>query len=121
MDANVHQNQYLKLESPPEPQKIHAITAARLMVSRELYIQHQGLSEKYIIGDFEDSDFCLKLIDSGKNNYFIPAIELYHLERQSQSLTNNHQNNWRENLTYFNCWQHHQKWDQVIQKLNKHD
>jgi len=121
MDANSHQNQYLKLESPPKPQKIHAITAACLMVSRELYIQQQGLSEEYIIGDFEDSDFCLKLIDSGKNNYFIPAVELYHLERQSQSLTNNHQNNWRENLTYFNCWQHHQKWDQVIQKLNKHD
>jgi len=39
----------------------------------------------YIIGDFEDSDLCLRAILAGRRNRVAFDIELYHLERQSQN------------------------------------
>lgn len=99
-----------------QPRKIHAVTGACLMTKKSLYLQAGGLDESYILGDFEDSDFCLKLGEHGYNNYYIPAIELYHLERQSQSLVESH-NGWKVKLSMFNCWQHHVKWNNTLSTL----
>jgi GT2 family glycosyltransferase len=72
------------------------------------------LSEDYIIGDFEDSDFCLRAAAVGRPNWVALDIELYHLERQSQAHIGEAQ--WRTNLTLFNCWQHHQRWGAHLEK-----
>jgi|GEM_PF-2492483 len=98
------------------PQKLAAVTGACMMVSRQLYDLVGGLDEEYIIGDYEDSDFCLKLHAQGRENYYIPNIELYHLERQSLS---QHQNElWRLNRTLYNCWLYNQKWSKYITEKN---
>lgn len=99
-----------------EPRAIGAVTGACLMIDKQLYFQSGGLDESYILGDFEDTDLCLKLGSQGYTNYYIPELELYHLERQSQSLVESH-NGWKTKLSMFNCWQHHIKWNDTIAKL----
>jgi GT2 family glycosyltransferase len=85
-----------------------AVTAACVLVDAELYRSLGGLSEDYIIGDFEDSDLSLRAEAAGRDNWVALDVELYHLERQSQDRIGGP--NWRSNLTLYNCWQHHQQW-----------
>lgn len=87
-----------------EPFRATAVTAACMAIRRALYLQLGGLDEGYIIGDFEDSDLCLRAARQGINTYVVPTITLYHLERQSQSLVP--PGGWKHKLTLFNCWRH---------------
>jgi GT2 family glycosyltransferase len=98
-----------------EPQVMPAVTGACLMISTALYQKVSGLDEQYFLGDFEDSDLCLKLIEQGKQNYYLSNLTLYHLERQSQSLFEN--NDWKTKVTVYNSWQHTKRWDALISKL----
>lgn len=98
-----------------QPQVVPAVTGACLMISKGLYQKVGGLDEQYFLGDFEDSDLCLKLIEQGKKNYYMSNLKLYHLERQSQSLFEN--NDWKTKVTVYNCWQHTKRWDQLISRL----
>ena len=92
-----------------------AVTAACVLVDAALYRELDGLSEDYIIGDFEDSDFCLRAAAAGRTHWVALDIELYHLERQSQNRIGD--SNWRTNLTLYNCWLHNQRWGAVIGKI----
>jgi len=92
--------------------EILAVTAASLMVDRKLYDSVGGLSENYILGDFEDSDLCLKLIEKGRKNRYMPSVSLYHLERQSQNLFSD--SSWKTKVTLYNCWQHDRRWGEFI-------
>jgi GT2 family glycosyltransferase len=76
-----------------------------------------GLSEDYIIGDFEDSDFCLRAVAAGRSNSVSLDIELYHLERQSQARIGD--DRWRTHLTLYNCWQHDRRWSAQLEKLER--
>jgi GT2 family glycosyltransferase len=87
------------------------------MVEARLYRELGGLSEDYIIGDFEDSDLCLRAAAAGRRNYVALDVELYHLERQSQARIGDAQ--WRNNLTLYNCWLHDQRWAAQIEKLQR--
>jgi GT2 family glycosyltransferase len=93
----------------------NALTGACLLLRTALFRDLGGLSEDYIIGDFEDSDLCLRLLQEGKQNYLVPSVELYHLERQSQNMIGT--SDWRTNLTLYNCWLHDQRWDADITLL----
>lgn len=95
--------------------EVEALTGACLMVDKERYKQVGGLDKSYILGDFEDSDLCLKLRLKGYRNYLLSDVQLYHLERQSQNLFADH--DWKSKLTIFNCWQHTERWDSVIRQL----
>ncbi|MBY5921259.1 glycosyltransferase family 2 protein [Ferrimonas balearica] len=96
-------------------QAISTVTAACLMVQKAKFNQVGGFSTDYILGDFEDSDLCLKLIDAGYQNYLLGTEKLYHLERQSQSLVDS--GDWKFKLTLYNAWQHTQMWDNTIEGL----
>jgi GT2 family glycosyltransferase len=89
-----------------------AVTAACSLVKASLFREAGGFSEDYIIGDFEDSDLCLKLRSSGHRNYIALDVELYHLERQSQNRMGD--DAWRTNLTLYNCWLHNSRWEEWI-------
>ena len=97
--------------------QVPAVTAACAMVDARLYRYLSGLSEDYIIGDFEDSDFCLRAAAAGRRNYAALDIELYHLERQSQARIGDAR--WRTNLTLYNCWLHHTRWAAQIEKMQR--
>ena len=98
-----------------KPTEVPAVTGACLMISKALYEKVGGLDEQYFLGDFEDTDLCLKLIEAGKKNYYVSNLKLYHLERQSQSLFEN--NDWKTKVTIYNAWQHTKRWDALISKL----
>lgn len=92
-----------------------AITGACILLSRENYLKIGGFDEGYILGDFEDSDLCLKARENGLKIQLFSGVALCHLERQSQSLVSS--DRWKEELTYYNCWQHTRKWDSMIKRL----
>ncbi len=62
---------------------VPAVTAACMMVDRALYEEVGGLPLHYVQGDYEDSELCLRLAAAGRESWYLPAVELYHLEGQS--------------------------------------
>ena len=78
------------------------------MLSKKEYLAVDGLDDKYIVGDFQDSDFSLKLRARNKRLYLVPAAKLWHLERQSQYLGDN-QRGVRDMLTLYNAWRYRNK------------
>ena len=93
--------------------EVDAVTAACVLIDADLYRELGGLSEDYIIGDFEDSDLCLRAKAAGRTNQVALNVELYHLERQSQNRTGDLF--WRANLTAYNCWLQNSRWADVIE------
>src|SRR4030095_5707952 len=63
--------------------RVPGVTAACLMIAADCYRQLGGLNGCYVQGDYEDSDLCLRLIEAGYENWYLSAIDLYHLEGQS--------------------------------------
>lgn len=103
----------------PPAQKIRqvpAVTGACLMISRNLYEAVGGLSVDYVIGDFEDSDLCLKCVEQGYENWYYPEAEFYHLERQSVPLNPSYAGSL---VWHYNAKLHSQKWDWIISRLMK--
>jgi GT2 family glycosyltransferase len=97
------------------PRAVPAVTAACMFIDRHRYKELGGLDEQYLLGDFEDSDLCLKFISQGYRNYLVPSVSLYHLERKSQDLFEDV--DWKNRVTLFNCWQHSERWGKTIEKL----
>jgi O-antigen biosynthesis protein len=87
---------------------VPAVTAACLMIDRELYRQQGGFRGIYVQGDYEDSDLCLRLLDAGYENWYSAEIELYHLEAQSYRW------DMRRLATRYNCWLHTRVWGDAI-------
>ena len=87
-----------------------AITGACMVMRRTLAMELKGFDEAFIIGDFEDSDFCLRAQARGKACAVDHAVQLYHLERKSQAAPSQR---WRLNLTLYNAWVHQRRWHGV--------
>lgn len=98
-----------------EPARIAAVTGACLLIDRALYRRLGGLSEEYVLGDFEDSDLCLKAYAEGWATWYTPEVELYHLERQSIRGTGDPEK--RHRLVLYNMWKHGRKWRAVIPRV----
>jgi glycosyltransferase involved in cell wall biosynthesis len=62
-----------------------AVTAACLMVSKSKFFEIGGFDENLAV-EYNDVDFCLKLIEAGYYNIYNPEVVLYHYE----SLTRGH-------------------------------
>jgi len=104
----------------PEGMKViekPAVTGACVIMTRELYDQVGGLDEGYLIGDFEDSDLCLKVIHENSKVGYAPGVELVHLERQSFSSLGD--TSFRTLIVRFNAWRHTQRWGTQIQSVMK--
>jgi len=97
--------------------EVPMLTGACMLMLKETYLQVNGFDEDYLQGDFEDSDLNMKVKELGLKSYLAPQVELYHLERKSQSLFNN--SDWKLKLTLYNAWQHTKKWNNEIETLNK--
>lgn len=89
---------------------VPAVTGACLMVERALYESLGGFSTVYVQGGYEDSDFCLRLIETGRRNWYVADIELYHLEAQSFFIETRHANP-------CNAWIQTHLWDEQIEAL----
>jgi len=65
-------------------QSLSAVTAACLLVRREIYDELGGLNEEDLKVAFNDVDFCLRVRESGYRNVWTPYAELYHHESISR-------------------------------------
>lgn len=88
------------------------LTAACWMLRKQDFDAVGGFDSAYVLGDFEDSDLCLKIEELGKKNRIRKDIELYHLERQSQNLVQ--PGRWKHNVTVLNAITYNKKWKDTL-------
>ena len=86
---------------------VPAVTGACLVIRREIFEAVGGFTEDYVIGDYEDSDLCLKVRRAGYDVAYVPAAELYHLERQSIRQCEDYM---RGSADRYNSWLHATRW-----------
>ena len=89
-----------------------SITGACLAMRRSDFDRLGGWDTGYLIGDFEDSDLCLKLRSDGLKVAYLPSVQLTHLERQSFKLLG--QDEFRTRVVIFNAVRHQTRWQHVI-------
>ena len=98
-----------------ELMKCQAVTAACVLLRREVYDAVGGLDETFLIGDFEDSDLCLKVRELGLEIACLQnPVSLIHLERQSLSGIGSP--SFREYVARYNAWRHQARWGDLISK-----
>jgi GT2 family glycosyltransferase len=93
---------------------VPAVTGAALCVRRAAFEAAGGFCTDYVIGDYEDSDLCLKLRAGGGEIAYVPESELYHFERQS---IREHAGYARTLAAAYNRRLHHQRWASTIAQL----
>lgn len=65
-------------------QNLSAVTAACLVVRKEVYDAVGGFNERDLPVAFNDVDFCIRVREAGYQNVWTPYAELYHLESTSR-------------------------------------
>lgn len=93
---------------------VPAVTGACLLIKRDLFERIGGITEDYIIGDYEDSDLCLKVRSAGQGCWYAPSVELYHFERQS---IQQHDGYMKTLASEYNQWLHGCRWDHLIPEV----
>lgn len=113
---NLHYHKGAPREFAPalETRSVPAVTGAALLVRRQAFLDVGGFTEDYIIGDYEDSDLCLKLRAAGGDIYYCPEAVLFHFERKS---INRHAGYQRSVAGLYNRWLAGQRWDGAMQAL----
>jgi GT2 family glycosyltransferase len=90
------------------------VTGACMALPRALFAEVGGFDDAYVIGDYEDSDLCLKIRQAGFDIAYVPSVALYHLERQSISRSQDYM---RGAASQHNAWLQTQRWDAAITTL----
>jgi GT2 family glycosyltransferase len=110
--SNDHHYKGLHRDMPAAnvPRKVAAVTAACLLIDVELYREIGGLSGRYVQGDYEDSDLCMRLLAAGRENWYFPGAVLYHLEGQSYPTISRRLN------SEYNRWLFNWLWKDVIEE-----
>ncbi len=93
---------------------VPAVTGAALLIRRDAYEAVGGFTTDYVIGDYEDSDLCLKLRARGGEIGYVPESALYHFERQS---IREHTGYARTLASAYNRRLHDRRWSGFIEEL----
>ncbi|MCZ4089244.1 glycosyltransferase family 2 protein [Sinorhizobium psoraleae] len=100
------------------PAQVHravpGVTGACLVTLRDTYERVGGYTEDYVIGDYEDSDLCLKIRRCGLEIAYEPSACLYHFERRSIRRSQDYM---RGVASQYNAWLHTERWDADIYEL----
>ncbi|MCC7275257.1 MAG: glycosyltransferase [Alphaproteobacteria bacterium] len=94
--------------------EVPAVTGACMMLAAQTFERLGGLSADYVIGDYEDSDLCLRLRAAGLRLWYAPDAVLYHLERHS---IQRHPGYQRGVAAHYNRWLHGRRWNRVMAVL----
>jgi GT2 family glycosyltransferase len=105
---SMHPGKGTAWEGSEKPSVHPMLTGACLLLRKKDFDAVGGLDEGYLVGDFEDSDFSLRIRALGKQLYLVPGAKLWHLERQSQYLGANVRGV-RDMLTLYNAWRYRNK------------
>ncbi|HYD69472.1 glycosyltransferase [Azospirillum sp.] len=90
---------------------VPGVTAATMLVRRAVFESLGGFDEEYVVGDFEDSDLCLKVRAAGHEIAYVPESALYHYERQSIEL---HPGYTQTAANLYNQWRHDRRWRDLM-------
>ncbi len=113
-NAHYHKGMPRQWPAAQRRRRVPGVTGAALLVRRPLFEAVGGLSEDYIIGDFEDSDLCLRLQSAGAGITYVPEAELYHFERRSIRLHKGYSDTL---ASLYNRRLHHRRWEHDIAAL----
>jgi len=102
------------LDPHTELTTMRAITGACLAMRRVDFDRVGGWDTSYLIGDFEDSDLCLKLQAAGLDVAYLPTVQLTHLERQSFKLLG--PDEFRTRVVIYNAVRHQTRWGAFIEQ-----
>jgi O-antigen biosynthesis protein len=94
-----------------EERLVPAVTGACLVTPKAVFDAVGGFTEDYVIGDYEDSDLCLKITMTDRKIAYAPDVELYHLERRSMSLNSEYM---RGIAWQYNCALHSERWGDLM-------
>jgi GT2 family glycosyltransferase len=87
-----------------------------VLLRRKVYEAVGGLDENFLVGDFEDSDLCLKVREKGLEIACLPLpVTLIHLERQSFNAIGTP--SFRDYVAHYNAWRHQARWGATIAKI----
>jgi GT2 family glycosyltransferase len=113
---NMHFHKGLPRDFAPAcaPALVPGVTGACLLARRPLIERVGSFCKDYIIGDYEDSDLCLRLRRDGHEIGYVPQAELYHLERQSIS---KHVGYTRSAAAAYNRRLHIERWADLMAEL----
>jgi GT2 family glycosyltransferase len=94
---------------------VPAVTGACMMIARSLWEALGGLSPDYVQGGYEDSDLCLRLLEAGRDNWYLPHVQLHHLEDQSFPSAA------RVMATSYNSWLQTERWGDRIAEIMREE
>ncbi|MDO6964985.1 glycosyltransferase family 2 protein [Rhizobium alvei] len=94
--------------------EVPAVTGALMILDRAAYRDVGGFTADYVVGDYEDSDLCLKLRERGGVCIYLPSVTLFHFERQSMASNQAQSDN---GSTVFNRALHSARWSERIVEL----
>ena len=93
---------------------VPAVTGACMIMEAESFKAVDGFTSDYVIGDYEDSDICLKLRQAGGECLYMPSLTLFHFERQSMSASDVRSDS---TSTVYNRALHSLRWSETISDL----
>jgi GT2 family glycosyltransferase len=90
---------------------VPALSGACLLTERELYEELDGFSADYVKGGYEDADLCMRIQERGLETWYVPEVELYHLEGRSYVPSDSDMSN------RYNAWLHDQRWRYRVEAM----
>lgn len=87
-----------------ERRPVPALSGACLLLERELYQELGGFAADYVKGGYEDADLCMRIRERGLETWYVPEVELYHLEGRSYVPAATDMSN------RFNAWLFDRRW-----------
>ena len=112
--VNLHYGTHAYFGREAATRNISAVTGACLFSRRELYQEVGYMDENNFKVAFNDVDFCLKILEKGYRNLYIPYIELIHYESKTRGyeLSEEKQNRFDNECTNFkNKWKKYIDYD----------
>jgi GT2 family glycosyltransferase len=97
---------------------VPGITGACMLLHRGAFDDVGGFTEDYVIGDYEDSDLCLKIRKADFDIKYVPDASLYHFERKSIST---HTDYMLGVATQYNAWLHASRWRDMLEDFHEND
>lgn len=105
-----------RADAPPV-EEVEAVTAALMLVRRGHLDGEPLFDPEYVVGDFEDSDLCLRLKQRGSRILLMRTNEIYHLERQSLETAPNPLGT--TPTTLLNCIRFNRRWGDTIRAMTE--
>jgi len=102
--AHAYKGLHRRFAKAEERRAVAALSGACLLLERELYEELGGLSVDYVKGGYEDAELCMRLAERDLEAWYVPEVELFHLEGRSYVPSETDMSN------RFNAWLFNQRW-----------